>query len=103
LGFERTIVEGVEFDRSTLVVRCRPALRDRSRCGLCGRRAPGYDQGSGLREWRALDAGSLQVVIRAVAAGAAITPVVSLQAAVVTAFGATTDGNRAGTRVGVCR
>lgn len=67
LGFERTIVEGVEFDRSTLVVRCRPALRDRSRCGLCGRRAPGYDQGSGLREWRALDAGSLQVVIRAVA------------------------------------
>jgi transposase len=67
LGFERTIVEGVEFDRSTLVVRCRPAPRAHSRCGLCGRRAPGYGQGSGLREWRALDAGPLRVVIRAVA------------------------------------
>lgn len=67
LGFERTIIEGVEFDRSVLVVRCRAAARARSRCGVCGRRAPGYDQGSGLREWRALDAGSVRVVIRAVA------------------------------------
>jgi transposase len=67
LGFERTVVEGVEFERSTLVVRCRPAARARSRCGVCRRRAPGYDQGSGLREWRALDAGAVRVVIRAVA------------------------------------
>lgn len=67
LGFERTVIEGVEFERSMLVVRCRPAARARSRCGVCGRRSSGYDQGSGLREWRALDAGSLRVVIRAVA------------------------------------
>jgi hypothetical protein len=63
LGFERTLIEGVEFDRSALVVRCRPAARARARCGVCGRRSAGYDQGSGPREWRALDAGSLQVVI----------------------------------------
>jgi transposase len=67
LGFQRTIIEGVEFDRSALVVRCRPASRVASRCGVCGRRSPGYDQGSGVREWRALDAGALQVVLRAVA------------------------------------
>jgi transposase len=67
LGFEKTIVEGVEFDGLALVVRCRPTVRARSRCGVCRRRAPGYDQGSGLREWRALDAGAVRVVIRAVA------------------------------------
>ena len=67
LGFERTIIEGVEFDRCALVVRCRPASRAASRCGVCGRRSAGYDQGSGVREWRALDAGSFRVVIRAVA------------------------------------
>jgi transposase len=67
LGFEKTIIEGVEFDRSALVLRCRPASRAASRCGVCGRRSAGYDQGSGLREWRALDAASFRVVIRAVA------------------------------------
>jgi transposase len=67
LGFEKTIIEGVEFDRSALVLRCRPASRAASRCGVCGRRSAGYDQGSGLREWRALDTGAFRVVIRAVA------------------------------------
>jgi transposase len=67
LGFERTIIEGVEFDRCALVVRCRPASRAASRCGVCGRRSAAYDRGSGVREWRALDAGSFRVVIEAVA------------------------------------
>lgn len=65
LGFEKTVVEGVEFDGEALVVRCRPAKRQASRCGVCGQRSAGYDQGSGERLWRALDFGSTQVFIRA--------------------------------------
>jgi transposase len=64
LGFERTVIEGVEFGRGVLVVRARPAKRWASRCGVCGRCAPGYDQGQGEREWRALDFGATVVVIR---------------------------------------
>jgi transposase len=67
LGFEKTIIEDVSFDGAALIVRCRPSARERSRCGVCGRRAPGYDQGSGDREWRALAFGSTQVFVRAIA------------------------------------
>lgn len=65
LGFERTVIEGVEFDQGVMVIRARPTRRAGSRCGVCGRRSPGYDQGRGAREWRALDFGSARVVIRA--------------------------------------
>src|SRR6266536_6217552 len=58
---------GVEFDRGVVVVRARPARRAARRCGVCARRSPGYDQGQGEREWRALDLASTQVVIRAAA------------------------------------
>lgn len=67
---QRSVVEGVEFDEeaATVVVAVRPAARCRRRCGLCGRRCPGYDQGEGRRQWRGLDLGSVKVVLEADAA-----------------------------------
>lgn len=67
LGFEKTVIEGVEFDQGVLVIRARPTRRAASRCGVCGRRSAGYDQGHGEREWRALDFAATQVFIHAAA------------------------------------
>ena len=60
LGVDRaTVIESVEFDEEAdaVVVHVRPRRATKRRCGLCGRRAPGYDQGQGRRNWRALDLG----------------------------------------------
>jgi transposase len=66
-GLTRTVVECVDVDEvlGVLVVSVRPASRARSRCGLCGRRSPGFDRGEGRRRWRALDAGTMKVFIEA--------------------------------------
>ena len=42
-----------------------PTKRQRSRCGVCGRRSPGYDSGAGRRRWRALDLGTVVAVLEA--------------------------------------
>jgi transposase len=59
LGLERAVVESVEIDdRGQVVVAVRPHHRERDRCGVCGRRSPGFDLGEGRRRWRALDLGT---------------------------------------------
>jgi transposase len=67
LGVERAVVEEIEFveDEQLLVAHVRPRRRARGRCGRCGRRCPGYDAGEGRRRWRALDLGTVQVVLEA--------------------------------------
>ena len=67
LGVEKATVERVEFDeaRELLVAHVRPVRGQRRRCGVCGRRCPGYDQGQGRRRWRALDLGTVQAVVEA--------------------------------------
>jgi transposase len=67
LGIEKTVVEDIEFDEDAqlLVAHVRPRKRARGRCGRCGRRSPGYDGGEGRRRWRALDLGTVQVVLEA--------------------------------------
>jgi len=60
LGVDRaTVIESVEFDEEAdaVVIHVRPRRATKRRCGVCGRRAPGYDQGQGRRNWRALDLG----------------------------------------------
>lgn len=61
LGVEKTVVERIELDEGLgeLVVHVRPKARwsKRPRCGVCGRRCPGYDGGR-RRRWRALDLGT---------------------------------------------
>jgi transposase len=67
LGVEKTVIERVEFDEDAelLIAHVRPTARQRSRCGVCGRRGPGYDAGAGRRRWRALDLGTIRAVIEA--------------------------------------
>jgi transposase len=61
------VVESVSVDEGELVVRARPRRRDVARCGVCGRRAPGYDRGEGRRRWRALDLGTTRAFVEAAA------------------------------------
>lgn len=72
LEIEQVVVESVRFEpfvspdgvvgeggRSdgVVVVSVRPKAGWGSRCGRCGRRCPGYDQGRGRRWWRTFDVG----------------------------------------------
>lgn len=67
LSVEQAVVEDVEYDEDehVVVVRVRPRARARGRCGRCGRRGPVYDRGEGRRRWRALDWGTVQVLLEA--------------------------------------
>lgn len=67
MGLENTVVEDVFFDEDAevLVVCVRPTASRRRRCGVCHRRSPGYDSGSGRRRWRALDVGTMQAFVEA--------------------------------------
>jgi len=67
LGVEKTVIERVEFDEEAelLIVHVRPTARARSRCGVCGRRRPGYDPGEGRRGWRSMDLGTMRAVLEA--------------------------------------
>jgi transposase len=65
VGVERAVVEAVLVEDDAVVVRVRARERDALRCGVCGRRSPGYDGGDGVRRWRALDLGSTKAFIEA--------------------------------------
>jgi transposase len=73
LGFgdsgRRVVIESVDFDPDDeeIVATVRPRRNARRRCGVCGRRSPGYDRGrtTGPRRWRSLDMGTVQVFIEA--------------------------------------
>jgi len=64
---DRTVIERVEFDEDAdaVVAEVRPRRAKKQRCGRCGRRAPGYDQGEGRRRWRALDLGEVRSFVEA--------------------------------------
>jgi hypothetical protein len=67
LGVEIAVIERVEIDDDgeapVIVVQVRPGRRQRGRCGVYLRRCRDYDQGSGRRRWRHLDAGVLPVYL----------------------------------------
>jgi transposase len=70
LGVEHTVVEDVVFDEDDEVIVA--AVRPRKgaaklRCGVCGRRCPGYDRGEGRRRWRTLDLGTIPTYLEAAA------------------------------------
>jgi transposase len=67
LGVEGAVVENVRFEeeREEVVATVRPARKHRNRCSHCGRRAPRYDQGDGVRRWRALDLGTTRAFVEA--------------------------------------
>jgi transposase len=51
--------------RITITAHVRAHKRRAPRCGICGRPAPGYDQGDGRRRWRALDLGTIRAELEA--------------------------------------
>ena len=62
-----TVVESVDYDEETdaIVASVRPRRATKRRCGVCGRRASGYDQGEGRRRWRTMDLGPMQAFLEA--------------------------------------
>ena len=64
---DRTVIEGVDFDEEAdaVVAHVRPRRAKKRRCGLCGEKAPGLDQGEGRRRWRALDLGQVRAYVEA--------------------------------------
>ena len=67
VGVQKAVVEGVEFDDvdDALIISVRPVKRERSRCGVCRRRCPGYDLGAGRRRWRTVDVGLVMAFVEA--------------------------------------
>ncbi|MFQ4149784.1 ISL3 family transposase [Arthrobacter sp. LAPM80] len=67
LGVEKTIVEDVNYDEESgiLIASVRPTASMQRRCGECRRRCPKYDSGEGRRRWRALDLGTVPVLLEA--------------------------------------
>jgi len=75
LGCDNTVIEGVDREETkdrdgagaqlSVVVHVRPRKRQAGRCGICGKKRPGYDQGEGRRRWRALDLGTVTVGLEA--------------------------------------
>jgi transposase len=75
-GCENTVIESVDWHQEdtgdsagqlAVTVHVRPRRRQASRCPVCGRRRPGYDQGEGRRRWRALDPGTVRAELEAAA------------------------------------
>jgi transposase len=71
-GCENTVIEDIGWDEDSgdgtglhIVVHVRPRKRLANRCGLCGKKRPGYDQGEGRRRWRALDLGTVRAHLEA--------------------------------------
>jgi len=67
LNVKGIVVEDIGFEPfgndETLIVKVRPMARQKSRCGLCGKKSPGYDSGTKARRWRSLDFGTFRVYI----------------------------------------
>ena len=67
VGVEGAVIQHVWFDEQAgaVVVAARPRKHLQGRCGVCGRRCPGFDRGEGRRRWRALDLGTLKAFVEA--------------------------------------
>ena len=68
LGLGKVIIESVYFDEgSTALIVAVRLRKGKKRCGICGKRSPGYDNGEGLRRWRTLDVGKMKSYVETVA------------------------------------
>ena len=57
------ITVSTEMNEINLCIR--PTKREQCRCGICHRKAAGYDKGRGCRRWRCLDVGAQKVYVEA--------------------------------------
>ena len=62
IGVNRVVIESLEIENNLgeeqLIIKARPTKRHQCRCGICGKKSPKYDNGDGIRRWRALDFGN---------------------------------------------
>jgi len=67
LNVKGIVVKDIRFEPDgegeALVVTARPTARQAGRCGICGKKSPGYDAGTKARRWRSLDFGTFRVFI----------------------------------------
>ena len=65
VGVERIKVRGIATDGAgALVIDAEPYRAQPCRCGKCGRDAPRYDAGRGVRLWRRCDVGGMKAHVR---------------------------------------
>ena len=65
VGVERIKVRGIAIDGAgALVIDAEPYRARSCRCGKCGREAPRYDAGRGVRLWRCCDVGGMKAYVR---------------------------------------
>lgn len=58
INVKHTVVDDIKiFDDDSVVFYVHPTKGEQCRCGICGRKAPYYDAGRGLRLWRTTDIG----------------------------------------------
>lgn len=78
LGGQDMVVEDVVIETETtrgkapvtsevLVFEVRPKASQASRCSRCQKRCPGYDDGDGIRRWRALDLATTKAYLQSAA------------------------------------
>lgn len=58
------IVGGSDAWDTSLIIHVRPTKAHLSRCPICNKKMPYYDEGQGTRDWRALDLGVIKVYLR---------------------------------------
>jgi transposase len=69
LGVQQVTIDGFGYEGDgedeVLVIDLHPTRAVGGRCSRCERRCRGYDQGGGVRRWRALDLGTTRVFLQA--------------------------------------
>ena len=63
-GTSYIVCESIETDAAgTINIIAHPDRKSQYRCGICGKKSPGYDNGNGTRKWRCLDTGDAKAYI----------------------------------------
>jgi len=67
IGAQGFILEDITIntEMNEIIIVIRPTKQEACRCGICYRKAAGYDSGRGKRRWRCLDIGSTKVYVEA--------------------------------------
>ena len=55
----------IDAEMNEIIIAVRPTKKEQCRCGICHRKAAGYDSGRGKRRWRCGDIGSTKVYVEA--------------------------------------
>ncbi len=67
VGAKGFVLEDMTSDSEKMEIRIaiHPTRKEQCRCGICHRKAKGYDRGRGQRRWRCVDVGAWKVYVEA--------------------------------------